>query len=112
MKPTTKTPAKKAPAKAPAKKPVPVMKTTRTADGGQQYVRDNDYKVATGVADRVSIGNRGTTNPKAARMARETAYYALDPKDRGLARDMGKIYDKLAKDKNASIRDRGDKTRR
>jgi hypothetical protein len=95
-----------------------VKKTTRTPDGGQQYVRNNNYKVAGAVADRLSGASATagdftkTFNPKAARIAGEAAGYALSPGDKGLAERSGKLGETLANSLNQNRRDYGNKTRR
>jgi hypothetical protein len=96
-----------------------VMKTTPTADGGQQYVRNNDHKVAREVADRASdpgdfMGKtRKTVSPKAARMTAEASAYAItNQKDKGLAKRLGKIAGDGAEAQNAITREFGDRQRR
>jgi hypothetical protein len=95
-----------------------VKKTTRTPDGGQQYVRNNDYKVAGAVADRISGASATpgdftkTFNPKAARIAGEAERYALSPGSKEFAEKGGKLRETIANSLNQNRRNYGDKTRR
>jgi hypothetical protein len=111
VKPTAKPTAK------PAVKPraaTTVMKTTKTPDGGQQYVRNNDYKVAGAQSKayekRAYAGK--TVNPKAAESLAKAEYYALDPSDGRMAKDMGKYSREYAEKVNAITRKYGADKRR
>lgn len=111
----TKAPAK--PAAKPAVKPraaTTVMKTTKTPDGGQQYVRNNDYKVA-GAQSRpyeTRALQGKTVNPKVAESLAKAEIYAVSPGNKRLATAIGKISRDGAERQNKITREYGDKKRR
>ncbi len=109
---TTKAPAKVA--AKPTAKPARVMKTTKTPDGGQQYVRNNDYKVAGAQSraykDRLFQGK--TVNPKIAAELEKADSYALVPDDKGMAERAGKRARRYADEANAITRKYGADRRR
>lgn len=89
-----------------------VLKTTRTADGGQQYVRNNDYKVAADAHDKYKnrVFKGEEINPKAASSLAKATYYAMDPDDKsGFPERMGKISEEGAEAQNAITRKRKSK---
>lgn len=113
---TPKVPTKPAvkPTAKPTAKPARVMKTTKTPGGGQQYVRNDDYKVAGAQSKayekRAYAGK--TVNPKAAESLAKAEYYALDPSDGRMAKDMGKYSREYAEKVNAITRKYGADKRR
>ena len=103
-------------------KVVTTMTTTRTPDGGQQYVRGSTTKeklrTAQNVDNRYSDTTRGKTrSPRVAEMLAVTRSFATgesgNPKrDAKHAAAMGKISREGAEAQNAITRKYGDKTRR
>jgi hypothetical protein len=96
--------------------------TTKTADGGQLYVRGgvgakDSYKIPAKAADAYfARGKSGKTmNPGIARGLEEATYLAMSPNDAKnakLAKRMGEGAAGLTGKMNATTRSRGDKTRR
>ena len=85
-----------------------VLKTTRTADGGQQYVRDDDYKVAADAREKYHkrAYKNEILSPKAAESLAKATYYAMDPDDKGgFPERMGKISKDGAEAQNKITRD-------
>jgi hypothetical protein len=88
--------------------PSKVLKTTRTSDGGQQYVRDDDYKVASDAEKKYykRVYKNEMINPKASEALAKATYYAMDPDDKGgLPQRMGKIAKEGAESQNKITRD-------
>lgn len=81
--------------------------TTKTADGGQQYMRDT--KKPFSASDQYAMG-RGTKtlNPKIAEGLGRASGYAINPKSK-LASNLAKINREHAEKKNQITRDYGDK---
>jgi hypothetical protein len=96
--------------------------TTKTADGGQLYVRGGagtrgSYVKPKTASDRYMDRDRGPTtkNPKIARGLEEATYLAMSPKDKDNARfakKMGKGKESYANTMNALTRERGDQKKR
>lgn len=96
--------------------------TTKTADGGQLYVRGGagsrgSYKVPSKAADAYSARGMGkkTVSPGVARGLEEATYLSMSPKDKGnakFAKKMGDGAAEYAGKMNALTRSRGDKGRR
>lgn len=85
-----------------------VLKTTRTADGGQQYVRGDDYKVADEAREKYykRVYKNEILSPKAAESLAKATYYAMDPDDKGgFPERMGKISKDGAEAQNKITRD-------
>ena len=85
-----------------------VLKTTPTSDGGQQYVRDDDYKVASDAEKKYykRVYKNEIIDPKASKALAKATYYAMDPDDKGgLPQRMGKISEEGAEDQNKLTRD-------
>lgn len=91
-----------------------VIAATRTPDGGQQYVRNNDFRIANN-ADN-AYENRAlegkTVNPKAASGLVKATMYSVNPDDVELANRIGNIASKSADVQNAITRKYGDRKRR
>ena len=96
--------------------------TTKTADGGQLYVRGGvnskgSYKVA-GKARDSYMGDpvgRGTKNPKIARNLTEATYMSMAPKNKDqtvFAKKMGALSASHADESNKLVRARGDRKKR
>jgi hypothetical protein len=84
-----------------------VLKTTRTADGGQQYVRD-DYKVASDAEKKYykRVYKNEILSPKASKALAKATYYAMNPDDKsGFPERMGKISEEGAEAQNKITRD-------
>ena len=85
-----------------------VLKTTPTSDGGQQYVRDDDYKVASDAEKKYykRVYKNEVINPKASESLAKATYYAMDPNDKsGFPQRMGKIAKEGAEDQNKLTRE-------
>lgn len=95
--------------------------TTKTADGGQLYVRGGagtrgSYLKPKAASDRY-MGDSGPTtkSPKIARGLAEATYLSMSPKNKDnakFAKGMGDIDESYAKARNALTRERGDKKKR
>lgn len=85
--------------------------TTKTADGGQQYVRDTKYPFS--ASDQYSNSAMGrrpkTLNPKVAEGLGRASGYAIDPKSSRLASNLAKIERGHAEKMNQTTRDYGNK---
>lgn len=97
-------------------------RTTKTADGGQLYVRGGagtkgSYKVPSKALDSYMgdpVG-RGTKSPRVARGLAEATSLSMAPQNKsqaGFAKKMGAIAEKGADASNKLIKARGDKKRR
>jgi hypothetical protein len=93
--------------------------TTKTADGGQLYVRGGTGgKTPYRVPDKAMssyMDSAGTKNPKIARGLTEATYLAMNPTDKRtakLAKGMGDLAEKRTSTANKAAQARGDKTRR
>jgi hypothetical protein len=96
--------------------------TTKTADGGQLYVRGGagskgSYKVPSAAADAYSARgmSKKTVSPRIARSLEEATYLTMDTKNKDnakFAKKMGDDAAEYAGKVNALTRSRGDKGRR
>ena len=85
------------------------LKTTRTSDGGQQYVRNNDYKVADDAERKYykRAYKDEILNPKASKALAKAVYYAMNPdQDSSFPEKMGKIAEEGAEAQNELTRKR------
>lgn len=90
----------------PAKR-TKVLKTTPTADGGQQYVRNDDYKVADEARAKYykRVYNDELIDPKATKALAKATYYTMNPDDKsGFPERMGKIAEEGAEAQNEITR--------
>jgi hypothetical protein len=85
--------------------------TTKTADGGQQYVRDTKKPFsASDQYGESAMGRRPKTlNPKVAEGLGRASGYAINPKSSKLASGLGKIEREHAEKMNQTTRDYGNK---
>lgn len=85
-----------------------VLKTKPTSDGGQQYVRDDDYKVASDAGEKYykRIYKNEVISPKAAKSLAKATYYAMNPdQDSKFPESMGKISEEGAEAQNKLTRE-------